>query len=115
MVRLMISAARADGELADVERQAILDHARAAGVEPLVAAELERATPLPAIVAGVTDQKQCEDLYVLAYALVRADEAVTGSERIYLAQLASRLDLDDATIARLERDADGRIEEAKKA
>ena len=113
MVRLMISAARADGELTDVERQAILDHARTAGVEPLVATELDRATPLPAIVAGVTDPKQREDLYVLAYAIVRADQSVTGAERIYLAQLASRLDLDDATVARMERDADGRIEEVK--
>ena len=115
MVRLMISAARADGELTDVERQAILDHARTAGVEPLVATELDRATPLPAIVAGVTDPKQREDLYVLAYAIVRADQSVTGAERIYLAQLASRLDLDDATVARMERDADGRIEEIKMA
>jgi uncharacterized membrane protein YebE (DUF533 family) len=115
MVRLMISAARADGELSELERQAILEHARAAGVEFLVASEIDRATPLAAIVAGVADEKQREDLYVLAYAIVRADETVTGSERIYLAQLAIQLGLDDETVARLERNADAGIEESKTA
>jgi uncharacterized membrane protein YebE (DUF533 family) len=106
----MISAARADGELSDVERQAILERARAAGVEALVTGELATATPLHAIVAGIPDSKQRADLYVLAYAIVRADESVSGSERIYLAQLASLLQIDDVTVARLEQDADAGID-----
>ena len=110
MVRLMISAARADGELSDVERETILEHARAAGVESLAASEIDRATPLAAITGGIADEKQREDLYVLAYVIVRADESVSGSERIYLAQLAAQLALDDQTVARLERDADAGIE-----
>ncbi len=110
MVRLMISAARADGDLTGVERQTILDHARTAGVEPLVAAEIDRATPLETIVEGITDRGQREDLYVLAYAIVRADEAVTGSERIFLAQLAARLGLDDPAVGRLEQQAAARID-----
>jgi uncharacterized membrane protein YebE (DUF533 family) len=108
----MISAARADGELSDVERQAILERARAAGVEALVTGELATATPLNAIVAGIPDSKQRADLYVLAYAIVRADESVSGSERIYLAQLASLLQIDDVTVARLEQDADAGIDGA---
>jgi uncharacterized membrane protein YebE (DUF533 family) len=56
-------------------------------------------------VAGVSDPKLKEDLYVLAFAVVRADETVSGAERIYLAQLASQLGLDPATTARLEAQA----------
>ena len=42
------------------------------------------------------------NLYVLAFTIVRADETITGGERIYLAQLAHKLGLDAATAARLE-------------
>jgi len=43
-------------------------------------------------------------------AFVRADETVTGGERIYLAQLAYRLGLDAATVARLEARAAAHID-----
>jgi uncharacterized membrane protein YebE (DUF533 family) len=43
------------------------------------------------------------DLYVLAFAIVRADESVSGAERIYLAQLAHQLGIDPASAAALER------------
>ncbi len=113
MVRLMVWAAHADGDLSDIERQTILDHARAAGVESLVAAEIDRATPLRDIAAGISDEKQREDLYVLAYAIVRADENVTGAERIFLAQLATQLGLDDRTVNRLEQEAATSIDAEK--
>ena len=35
-----------------------------------------------------------ELVYTLAFAIVRADEGVSGAERIYMAQLASQLALD---------------------
>ena len=41
---------------------------------------------------------------MLAYTIVRADEQVTGAERIYLAQLANLLGLDPATVQQLEKD-----------
>jgi uncharacterized membrane protein YebE (DUF533 family) len=41
---------------------------------------------------------------------VRADEAVTGGERIYLAQLAHQLGLEAAVVARLETEAAARID-----
>jgi uncharacterized membrane protein YebE (DUF533 family) len=41
---------------------------------------------------------------------VRADESVTGGERIYLAQLANRLGLDAAAVSRLESAAVARID-----
>lgn len=112
LVRLVISAARADGTLSEGEQQAILEHARAAGAEHIVARELRSAFTLAQLVAGVTDPAQREELYTLAFAIVRGDEQVTGGERIYLAQLASQLGLDPAATARLEQQAAARIDAA---
>ncbi|RPJ64499.1 MAG: DUF533 domain-containing protein [Acidobacteria bacterium] len=113
IVRLMLSAARADGSLTDAERETILAQARAAGVEHVVERELSHPTPLTSIVQGITEQKQREDLYVLAFSIARADESITGAERIYLAQLAAQLGLDAATTSRLEDEAAARIDQAE--
>jgi uncharacterized membrane protein YebE (DUF533 family) len=109
-VRLTVSAARADGDLSLEERGAILEHARRVGAEAAVTDELQTPRPLAEIVAGVTDPKLKADLYTLAFTLVRADQSVTGGERIYLAQLAHQLGLDAATAARLETEAAARID-----
>lgn len=111
LVRLVISAARADGSLSEPERQAILEHARAAGAEAIVERELRSTFTLSQVVAGVTDPRQREELYTLAFAIVRGDEQVTGGERIYLAQLAHQLGLDAAATQRLERAAEQRIDQ----
>lgn len=110
VVRLTVSAARADGALSDVERESILAHARESGVESIVAREIEQPVPLPQIVAGVTDPALRADLYTMAFAIVRADEQVTGGERVYLAQLAHLLGLDPEATARLEQDTAARID-----
>ena len=103
VVRLAVSAARADGTLADAERAAILRHAREAGIAEHVDAELAQPRPLSGIVAGVTAEAARRDLYILAFTIVRADETVSGAERIYLAQLAHALGLDPAAAAALEQ------------
>jgi len=110
LLRLMISAARADGELGPAERERILTEAREVGAEALVQKELDAPRPLGELVAGVTDPELKAQLYTLAFVIVRADESVTGGERIYLAQLASRLGLDAAAVARLEGKAAARID-----
>ncbi len=112
LLRLMISAARADGELGPAERERILGDAREVGAEALVRKELDAPRPLGELVAGVADPELKEQLYTLAFVIVRADESVTGGERIYLAQLASRLGLDAAAVARLEGTAVARIDGA---
>lgn len=112
LVRLTIAAARADGTLAEAERAAILEQARAVGAEALVEQEIQSPRPLAEIVAGAGDPNTKEQLYVLAFAVVRADESVSGGERIFLAQLAHALGLDPATTARLEEGAAARIDEA---
>jgi uncharacterized membrane protein YebE (DUF533 family) len=113
LIRLMVSAARADGELGPAERERILAEAREVGAEALVLRELESPRSLGEVVAGVADPQLKEQLYTLAFTIVRADETVTGGERIYLAQLANRLGLDAAAVARLEAEAAARIDAAE--
>ena len=113
IVRLAVSAARADGELSPPERALILEHARKAGVETEAEGELERPHPLAEIVRGVSEQPARHDLYTLAFTIVRADETVTGGERIYLAQLAHQLGIDAPTAARLESAAAANIDAAR--
>jgi uncharacterized membrane protein YebE (DUF533 family) len=110
LVRLAISAANADGVMNERERAAVVQQAQAAGVADLVEQEFRQRTPLAEIVAGVTDPSQRATLYVLAFTVLRADEQLTGAERIYLAQLAHLLGLDPETVQRLEQDTGERID-----
>jgi uncharacterized membrane protein YebE (DUF533 family) len=109
-VRLAISSANADGSISDVERVAILDQAKTAGVGDLVEAELRQPRPLAEIVSGVSDTAHRATLYVLAYSMVRGDEQPSGAERIYLAQLANLLGIDAQTMQQLEQNAASRID-----
>ena len=70
--------------------------------------ELRAPTPLPALIAGAPPVQR-DDLYTLAFAVARADETVSGGERIFLAQLAHLLGLDAAAATELERVAVERI------
>jgi uncharacterized membrane protein YebE (DUF533 family) len=105
LVRLMISAARADGHLDPGERERILAEARAAGAEEMVAAELESPVPLSEIVGDVSDPALKEQLYTLAFGIVHAEQGITGGERIYLLGLAQQLGLDPRAVSRLESEA----------
>lgn len=113
VLRLTLSAARADGTLALNEREAILAQARAVGAEALVASELDAPRPLSEIVAGATDAKARQDLYTLAFTIVRADEQVIDSERTYLRELAQHLQLEPDIVTELEREASRRIGDAE--
>jgi uncharacterized membrane protein YebE (DUF533 family) len=108
MLRVAVSAAAADGALNEREKAAILQQA---GTEVAVLeAELARPRPLAEITAGVDTPEEAATLYVLAFTILRADEQVTGAERIYLAQLAHLLKLDAGTVQALERDTGDRID-----
>ncbi len=109
VLRLAISAARADGDFSEAEKELILAHAREAGADRIVRTELTRTIPLAEIVAGVDGAEKKQDLYTLAFAVARADHGVSGAERIYLAQLALALGLDSPTTQRLEREAAEKI------
>jgi uncharacterized membrane protein YebE (DUF533 family) len=110
IIRLAVSAARADGQLTDQERTMIMARARESGLEAIVEAELNQTRSLADIVRGVTDPAIKKDLYVLAFAIVRADENVSGAERIYLAQLAHQLGLDPAAVQAIENETANKID-----
>ncbi len=110
MVRLAVSAAQADGAIGEKERDALAQAARAAGGDDWLARELGPPRPLMEIVGGVSDQAEKATLYVLAFTILRADEQVSGAERIYLAQLAHLLGLGPQVVQALERDTAGRID-----
>ena len=110
VIQLAVSAARADGQLTDQEKALIMDRAREAGLEAMVEVELAQTRPLAEIVRGVTDPAVKKDLYVLAFAIVRADETVSGAERIYLAQLAHQLGLDPAAVQAIETETANKID-----
>ncbi len=96
VLRLTLSAASADGVLSANERDAILAQARRVGAEAIVTPELDAPRLLGEIAAGVTDPRVREDLYTLAFSIVRADEQVLDGERRYLEELARHLGLDAA-------------------
>lgn len=110
IVRLAISAANADGSVSEVERAAIVDQAKTAGVADIIETEMRQPRPLAEIVSGVSDAGQRATMYVLAYSMVRGDEQPSGAERIYLAQLANLLGIDVGTVQQLEQTAASRIE-----
>ena len=110
IIRLAVSAAKADGTLNDQERAMIMDRAREAGLESVVEAELSQTRPLSEIVHGVIDPAIKNELYILAFTIVRADETVSGAERIYLAQLANYLGLDAAAATALETETASKID-----
>jgi uncharacterized membrane protein YebE (DUF533 family) len=108
VIRLTVSAARADGTLTDAEQDAIRTRARAVGADALVDEELKTPTPLARLVAGAPATSRNE-LYTLAFAIVHADGTVAGAERIYLAQLAHALGLSAEDAAALEQTASERL------
>jgi uncharacterized membrane protein YebE (DUF533 family) len=110
IIRLAVSAAKADGTLSDQERAVIMEKARETGLEAVVEAELTHTRSLADIVRGVTDPQMRKELYVLAFTIVRADETVSGAERIYLAQLAHQLGLDPASVQAVETETSATID-----
>jgi len=110
LIRLAISAAHADGAMTERERAALLQQAKASGAADIIEQELGRPRPLAAVVSGVSDPAQAATLYVLAFTIVRADEQVSGPERIYLAQLANLLGLEPSLVQTLERNTGERID-----
>jgi uncharacterized membrane protein YebE (DUF533 family) len=69
-----------------------------------VGEELRSPTPLEKLATGIPEPYAREDLYRLAYGIVRCDEGVNAAERTWLARLSGVLGLDADTVGRLERE-----------
>ena len=94
LIRAMIAAANADGEIAPDERERItakLDQA-GAGAEERAVLERELASPrsVDQIVREVHDQETAEQVYLASRIAMNPD---TAAERAYLEFLAARLEL----------------------
>ncbi len=103
-LRLMIAAARCDTELGEEEMGRLVSNAKDVGLENEMRAEWQSPRPLALILRGVSDPEQKRELYMHAYAVLRADDEVNGAERIFLAQVASNLALTPEMTAKIERE-----------
>jgi len=99
MIRAMIMAAKADGEIDADERTKILDHLTDASDEEI--AFVEAALDAPSDLAGLAADAGTamrEQVYSSSLMAIRVD---TPAEQAYLDQLATALGLDAATRAKL--------------
>ena len=103
LVRAMIAAAQADGDIDLVERQTILERLRAAGVgeeaEAMLEAELRQPVSIGRLVAGAQTDAQKVELYTASRLALEVDTPV---ERSYLQALATRLKLPDNLVRHIE-------------
>ena len=100
MIRAMIQAAKADGEIDADERRKIMDHLSDASDEEIafVEAELDAPVNVQGLAAATGDTMKAQ-VYAAARMAIRVD---TPQENAYLNQLATALGLDAATRARLD-------------
>lgn len=100
MIRAMIQAAKADGEIDAEERAKILDHLKDASEAEMafVEAELDAPVDVQALVAATGDTMKAQ-VYATSVMAIRVDSPV---EKAYLDQLAAALGLDAATRAQLD-------------
>ncbi len=98
VVRAMVGAALADGELAEPERGTIHGHLAESDLTADQVAQVHRdlvVPPAPAEIAGpVRDPDHRLAIYRAAVLVVHADREVSVLERDWLRQLAHALDLD---------------------
>ncbi|MEL6168048.1 MAG: DUF533 domain-containing protein [Pseudomonadota bacterium] len=101
MIRAMIQAAKADGEIDDDERARILEHLGEIDDEEraFVEAELAKPADVAALAAETGDQMKAQ-VYATSLMAVRVD---TASEASYLDGLAAALGLTDAQRADIHK------------
>ncbi len=101
MIRAMIQAARADGEIDDEERAKLMDHLGEIDAEERAFIEAELEAPVdPVRLAADTGDQAKAQVYAMAVSAVRVD---TAGEAAYLDNLASALGLSDETRARVHQ------------
>lgn len=102
LVQVMISAAKADGEVTSTERQRILNEVTQAGADEeeraFLQRELDKPIDLDAVLNRVRDLQMAEEAYAASLLTIEVD---TPAEQQYLAYLATRLNLNAETVAQL--------------
>lgn len=104
LIRAMIAAANADGEISAEERTRIEDRLEAAGASAedrrFIDQELRAPRSVDALVAEVRDAETAEQVYLASRVAIEPDSA---AERTYLDYLAARLRLDPERVQELNR------------
>ena len=104
LVRAMIAAAKADGEVDPDERARIVARLKSVGAEDnalrFVEEELAKPVDLYSITAEVRDAATAAEVYAASLAAIQTD---TEAERKYLDNLALRLGLDRDAVDGLHR------------
>jgi len=104
LIRAMIAAANADGQISPEERQRILGKLDEAGAGPeerqVVERELANPMPTDALIREVRDAQTAEQVYLASALAIEPD---TEAERSYLQYLAARLNLDPQRAQQLHR------------
>lgn len=100
MIRAMIQAAKADGEIDADERAKIMDHLKDASDEEIAFVEAELSAPVDVMaLAKAAGDSAKTQVYAAARMAIKVDNP---QENAYLNQLATALGLDAATRARLD-------------
>ena len=104
ILRAMISAAKADGQIDGSEMQRIGGRLEQAGADQeardFVIAELQTPLELESLTREVHAPAVAAEVYAASLLAIEVD---TAAERDYLRRLANRLGLDDATVQRIHQ------------
>lgn len=104
VVRAMISAAKADGQVGEDEIQRIVGRVGADGLSEderaFLVAEFRQPLDLAALVAEVPNEMVATEVYAASLLAIELD---TPAEAAYLRELARALRLDGATVSRLHQ------------
>lgn len=103
MIRAMIQAAKADGEIDAAERETILSHLKDASDDEVafVQAELDAPLDVAGLAAAVNETARTQ-VYAAALMAITVD---SDAEKAYLKALGTALGLDDATVATIHAGA----------
>lgn len=104
MIRAMISAAKADGQIDPQEKQRILGRLEAAGADPdaraFVQAEMAKPVDVDAIVSAIDSPQMAVEAYTASLFAIDVD---TPAEARYMRQLAMSLRLDPVLVRSLHQ------------
>ena len=105
LLKAMISAAKADGHIDDAERKAIQTQLEQLNLSEeamyLIHAELEKGIDVAALAGEVDSPSAAAEVYLASRMVLDVNDM---SERAYLDQLASALNLSDELVEKLENE-----------
>jgi uncharacterized membrane protein YebE (DUF533 family) len=103
MVRAMIAAAAADGEIDDTERARIMGNLKQAGLDDEASGFLDEEFANPLDASGLVQMSSTPEMAAQIYTAARlAVDPDTDDEQTFLADLASGLSLDSELVAHID-------------